>query len=379
MDASPSAIPFRASAICACAKSSRTPRVRSSGGRFIPPRTSIRAPFRIGRRLRSFRSMRRRIRQRANNEYPLRARACSGTTFEAVPPVTTVACTVIPRRGSFIFISRAICSASSCTAFTPCSGSIPACAARPVTIISAVPTPLRAVLRRPSRAERRLEHQHRVAAPRFALDFAAANVALPISSSEVHKKTRRLRGRMPAARSASTAKSASTSPAFMSNVPGPHKRVRAPRETASSRACPADRPYRDGPSTRICPARLAARRAKFPRARDRRACAAAGCAPSRRGCAIRRATMRPIAVHRGLVVARRFASHELARAAAPFPFRGFSSRAATLASARGFWFMASRYHARVSSVPSLCTRRDSAGSYRHASRGFPCPQFVRFV
>src|ERR1700685_3769144 len=79
------------------------------------------------------------------------ARACSGTTLVIVPPLTTVDCTVIPRRGSFIFISRAICSASSCTAFTPFSGSIPACAERPVTSISAPPTPLRCVFRRPWR------------------------------------------------------------------------------------------------------------------------------------------------------------------------------------------------------------------------------------
>ena len=59
------------------------------------------------------------------------ARAWAGTTLETVPPATTVACTVIPRRGSFIFISRSICSANSCTAFTPSSGLIPACAARP--------------------------------------------------------------------------------------------------------------------------------------------------------------------------------------------------------------------------------------------------------
>ena len=118
--------------------------------------------------------------------------ACSGTTFVSVPPLTTVVCTVIPRRGSFNRIKRSICSASSCTALTPFSGSIPACAERPVTIISAPPDSLALRFQTPIASIRRLQHQHRVAPSRFPLDRPPRTLAanLLIRSPQENKSLR---------------------------------------------------------------------------------------------------------------------------------------------------------------------------------------------
>ena len=116
-----------------------------------------------------------------------------------------------------------MCSASSCTAFTPFSGSTPACAQRPVTIISAVPTPFRAVFNRPLRPKEG-SSTSTASLRRASLVIARRELALPISSSEVHKNTNFFAGVIPASFNASTAKRARTSPPFMSNVPGPHAR-----------------------------------------------------------------------------------------------------------------------------------------------------------
>ena len=76
VDASPSGTPISRISDCAWRKSCDTAAVRSSGGRLIPPRTSMRAPGRIGRRPRNFRFELRRIGHVASSEYPLpRARA----------------------------------------------------------------------------------------------------------------------------------------------------------------------------------------------------------------------------------------------------------------------------------------------------------------
>lgn len=53
---SPSGIPIARDSVCACRKSLTTPAVRSIGGRLIPPRTSMRAPRRMGRSAGNFAS-----------------------------------------------------------------------------------------------------------------------------------------------------------------------------------------------------------------------------------------------------------------------------------------------------------------------------------
>lgn len=179
------------------------------------------------------------------------ARACSAMTLVRVPPATTSTLTVIPRRALPKFITRSICSATSCTALTPASGFTPACAARPRTTISTSPTPLRAVFSRPSSPV--AGSSTSTASLRLASrSMGGRDVLLPISSSEVHRKTTRLRGAIRARRSASAAKSAITSPPFMSNVPGPYAR---PPRTRKGTRWSVSRSYTVSrwPRTRICP------------------------------------------------------------------------------------------------------------------------------
>ncbi len=67
----------------------------------------------------------------------------------AVPPSIMSALTVVPRRGLFHFITRDNWWHNSWMALIPSSGANPAWEARPCTMISASPTPLRAVFSRP--------------------------------------------------------------------------------------------------------------------------------------------------------------------------------------------------------------------------------------
>jgi len=55
-------------------------------------------------------------------------------------------------------------------AFMPSWGARPACEARPRTLNSAVPTPLRAVFRKSMRTEGRFKDKDRVAAARFRFE-----------------------------------------------------------------------------------------------------------------------------------------------------------------------------------------------------------------
>ena len=77
------------------------------------------------------------------------AAARSAMTLAREPPETMSALMVTPRRRSFHFSRRAICAASSCTALMPFSGARPAWEARPWTMSSASPTPLREVFSKP--------------------------------------------------------------------------------------------------------------------------------------------------------------------------------------------------------------------------------------
>lgn len=78
--------------------------------------------------------------------------ASAGTTLSVVPAAATVGVTVVPASGRLNeAIARTWCAAST-SAFTPASGSRPACEARPRTATSNVPQPLRATFRCPPSA-----------------------------------------------------------------------------------------------------------------------------------------------------------------------------------------------------------------------------------
>ncbi len=163
--------------------------LRSSGGRSKPPRISSFAPRCTGfREWRRFSSARMSAKRQARRSRVAWAR--SAITFVREPPETTSALIVTPRRRSFHFSRRPICAASSCTALIPFSGASPACEARPWTMSCASPTPLREVFSRPRGPS------DGSSTNTASLRWASSSInlrddSLPISSSEVHKNTRR--------------------------------------------------------------------------------------------------------------------------------------------------------------------------------------------
>ena len=160
----------------------------------------------------------------------------------------------------------------------------------------------------PFGAKRRLENQHRVAS-RASASMVAREASLPISSSDVQRNTKFLCTGAPAARNASTAKSASTSPPFMSNAPGPKAR---PPETRNGvfASVPAGYTVSRCPITKICPSVFAPVafteiRRLFPRSFFQNAHSCAAPFPLAR-------YEHPESINTFLVVAERFAAHEFA-------------------------------------------------------------------
>ena len=225
----------------------------SIGGRCSPPLTSIFAPSKMGRSARIFLTSRC-ISARRTARASITACALAGITLDRTPPEITSAFTVTPRRASLNFTIRAICSAISCTALTPSCGFTPACAARPVALTSNPPMALRCVFSFPVAPVPGSSTNTALLRPAsFSINFC--DDSLPVSSSEVHRKTNRLRASACAARSASTANSAITRPPFMSSVPGPYARPPAIRN-GDFASDPRSYTVSVCPSTRICPAGL---------------------------------------------------------------------------------------------------------------------------
>ena len=100
------------------------------------------------------------------------------------------------------------------SALTPFSGSSPAWAARPRTMTSNVPTPLRPVFSAPPSADGSSTSTAPQASARSSI--SARDVAEPISSSDENSNST-----PDASSSEATAWMACTMPAFMSNTPGP--------------------------------------------------------------------------------------------------------------------------------------------------------------
>src|SRR5690606_24159182 len=148
VEPSPRSTPSPAASARAWRYSSTTASVRSNGGRFTPPRTSMETPGVTGRSARMAASTRAASSITASRT-SISARASAATTFEAVPPLTTPTLTVVPRAGSASASTARIWCASSAMALAPRSGSTPAWAARPWIRSSYVATPFRAVLAAP--------------------------------------------------------------------------------------------------------------------------------------------------------------------------------------------------------------------------------------
>ena len=98
----------------------------------------------------------------------IRADASAGTVLTAVPAATSVGVTVVPSSGRASAASGEQLVSELDAAFAPFSGSRPACAARPRTLISYSDTPLRSVFSAPSGA--RLEHERSLDPCRRFLD-----------------------------------------------------------------------------------------------------------------------------------------------------------------------------------------------------------------
>ena len=120
----------------------------SSGGRFIPPSTSSRMSGSTGVRARIACSTRSPS-ARSVTRRSTRIRASAGTTLSAVPACATVGVTVVPTSGRPSWLIASTWCDASTNALTPFSGSRPACAARPCTMSSNPPVPLRPIFSTP--------------------------------------------------------------------------------------------------------------------------------------------------------------------------------------------------------------------------------------
>ena len=107
--------------------------------------------------------------------------ACSATTLDLVPPLTTPAFTDTPGQRPFSSVSASVLCAASTIALRPFSGSTPACAARPVTSSTKSAMPLRALTMLPlARAASRMNATSTFSA---ALRITGVLDGEPISSS----------------------------------------------------------------------------------------------------------------------------------------------------------------------------------------------------
>ena len=136
-DAPPTATPVGAGSPAAAAiREARAKRSADSapsrGGRLIPPSISTAASGSTGARARRAASTRccsATVRARTSTAND----ASAGTVFRVVPATASVGVTVVPTAGSPSAATASTWCASSTEAFTPFSGSRPACAARPFT------------------------------------------------------------------------------------------------------------------------------------------------------------------------------------------------------------------------------------------------------
>ena len=151
-------------------------------------------------------------------------RASAGTTLGRVPPLTTPTLTVTPGQRPLRAVRASALCAASTIALRPLSGSMPACAARPVISRVRSAMPLRELTMSPlARASSRTKAK--------SLDFACSLMTglltgEPISSSGLATNTSRPKGNAPATdATAATACRPASNPAFMSATPGPWARV----------------------------------------------------------------------------------------------------------------------------------------------------------
>ena len=214
-------------------------------------------------------------------------------------PLMTPTLTETPRsRSCSVSIGRTW-RASSRMALTPLPGSTPACAGCAADDDVVLAAALAAGFERAA-GQRRLEHQHGVAAPGFGFDQRARGVAARLLVGRPQHDDRGRRRGGASANSARVASMPSEIPAFMSNMPGP----RADRRRAERHACElSDRPDRVEVAEQQD---LARRRRRTPRADGR-----PPRLPRRRviRAAQRRQTARQLhaaAIDGGFVVGRRF-------------------------------------------------------------------------
>ena len=183
----------------------------SSGGRLIPPVISTFAislfRFLIDLSIRSSSAL-------VKDLTSISRVAIAGTVFVVVPDFITVGTAVVPNFG---FSKAEICKTSfaiSVVALIPFSGSNPAWAASPVTLIWYIAVPLRPVLALPSNEASKTST---ASAPLDNLIIKSFEVALPVSSSVVATKATLLS----AFSIPTNAYKAWIKPVFISKIPGP--------------------------------------------------------------------------------------------------------------------------------------------------------------
>ena len=143
----------------------------------------------------------------------------SATTFGRVPPAITPTLTVTPGQRPLSAWSSVTIRAASRIALRPFSGSTPAWAARPLTVITSPRFPFRDDTMSPfARAHSSTRH---ASTPGASARMCGVDTGEPISSSGLATNTSRASGRPPVSWSAAIAYSPASSPLFMSVTPGP--------------------------------------------------------------------------------------------------------------------------------------------------------------
>ena len=201
--------------------------MRGIGGRCISPSTVTRVPGTSTGASRSAANTAS-IAAGWNERTSSDSSARSGTTLRRSPPRSTPTQTVAAA-GSCSAAARTARCAAWTTAFAPSAWSLPACAARPSTVIRTSAVPLRAVLTPPSGSAH--SSTSTAVASRESCAIRSRVLRLPISSSGVSDSRQPTSGAIAA--SASTAAMATTMPPFMSAVPGPYA---LPSRTVSGRS-----------------------------------------------------------------------------------------------------------------------------------------------
>ncbi len=142
----------------------------------------------------------------------MRQLACPAMTLRAVPPLIVPTLIVVPLSWSASRVSWWTISASAWTALAPSVGLLPAWASTPCVVTVKIPTPLRSVLTsQPTPGSSTSAARQSWA----ARSMCGRDFGLPSSSSPLNRNRTVGHGRSNA-RSASTAHTPVTSPAFMS-------------------------------------------------------------------------------------------------------------------------------------------------------------------